>query len=232
MNMRKLLAVLVSAVMLASAGVSSLSFAEQGFSGAQVRGNELGAGRRTRRKPSARGRGKTARRSSAQTSLVNMLVNKSSYELGERTLKTGSQGTDVMELQELLNKLGFYVGNYGVDKDGVDGRYGRRTRAAVRQLQKRLGTAPNGRYTEETHKILKALLAANGIDYDAEKEKEGDEFLSGLGLQRIGKTNTDAASVGRTTQKATIKPSPSNDGKEEKDNSEAVNPLVKTVVIE
>ncbi|MEW6623193.1 MAG: spore cortex-lytic enzyme [Bacillota bacterium] len=67
----------------------------------------------------------------------NPMDNKEVYALGDRTLKWGSRGADVKELQRSLNDQGFNAGR-------VDGIYGPRTAAAVRNLQKDKGLTPDG----------------------------------------------------------------------------------------
>ena len=71
--------------------------------------------------------------------------------LGSRTLKNGSAGTDVRELQERLVKLGFDVGSCGVDGD-----YGTDTEKAVKLFQKANGLEASGVYDAGTHAKLTA----------------------------------------------------------------------------
>ena len=71
--------------------------------------------------------------------------------LGCRTLKNGSVGTDVRELQEKLIKLGFDVGSCGVDGD-----YGADTEKAVKLFQKANGLEVTGVYDAGTHAKLTA----------------------------------------------------------------------------
>ena len=60
-------------------------------------------------------------------------------EPGRRTLRRGMSGEDVRALQKQLLALGFDVG-----KAGADGIFGRGTRAAVVQFQKRAALAADG----------------------------------------------------------------------------------------
>lgn len=52
------------------------------------------------------------------------------------------RGTDVIILQTLLSQLGFDIGKFGEDGDGVDGWYGNRTRAGVTSFQQTQGITP------------------------------------------------------------------------------------------
>ena len=52
-----------------------------------------------------------------------------------RTLGLGMSGTDVMEIQATLSKLGFYSG-------ALDGIFGPQTRQAVIEFQTRYGLTP------------------------------------------------------------------------------------------
>lgn len=64
-----------------------------------------------------------------------------------RTLAPGAQGPDVVELQLALNELGFDVGD-------ADGRYGPRTEAAVRRLQRAFGLPEDGRAWADVYYVL------------------------------------------------------------------------------
>ncbi|MBU3188688.1 peptidoglycan-binding protein [Clostridium bowmanii] len=78
-------------------------------------------------------------------------------------LKIGSRGTEVMEIQALLNKLGYSVG-------GVDGIYGPKTSAAVARLQRNFGLSPTGVVNDETYKLMNSFL----IGYDTYRIRPGD----------------------------------------------------------
>lgn len=57
------------------------------------------------------------------------------YTLGMRILREGCTGEDVRALQILLKAKGYDLGTAGPNKDGVDGKYGPKTKAAVRSYQ-------------------------------------------------------------------------------------------------
>lgn len=59
------------------------------------------------------------------------------YYLGYRTLRQGNQGKDVKELQSILNELGFSCG-------AADGKFGAKTKAALKLFQKLKGLAADG----------------------------------------------------------------------------------------
>ena len=59
------------------------------------------------------------------------------YVLGDRSLKKGSRGGDVVTLQRVLTMKGYSLGP-------ADGIFGRLTRRAVRSFQKRRGLAVDG----------------------------------------------------------------------------------------
>ena len=58
------------------------------------------------------------------------------YTLGMRYLREGCEGEDVRALQILLKGRGYYLGTAGPNKDGVDGDYGPKTKAAVQRFQR------------------------------------------------------------------------------------------------
>ena len=74
------------------------------------------------------------------------------YTLGSRTLRLTSpymRGSDVRELQRMLNALGFSCGR-------ADGLYGSKTRAAVKAFQLRNGLAADGVFGWRTRAVLLA----------------------------------------------------------------------------
>ena len=78
-------------------------------------------------------------------------------------LKIGSRGTVVMEIQALLNKLGYDVGV-------IDGIYGPKTAAAVQKFQRYFGLSPTGVVNDETYKLMNRFL----IGYDTYRIRPGD----------------------------------------------------------
>ncbi|APC38849.1 M14 family metallopeptidase [Clostridium estertheticum] len=80
-----------------------------------------------------------------------------------QTLKIGSKGTVVSEIQALLNKLGYVVGE-------VDGIYGPKTAGAVRKFQKYFGLLPTGDVDDDTYKLMNRFL----LGYDTYRIKSGD----------------------------------------------------------
>jgi murein DD-endopeptidase MepM/ murein hydrolase activator NlpD len=68
------------------------------------------------------------------------------FVLGSRTLRVGSVGSDVRELQALLVTRGFNI--------TVDGAFGARTRKAVKALQRKLRLRPTGVVTSALLKRL------------------------------------------------------------------------------
>lgn len=87
-------------------------------------------------------------------------------ELGDRLLKKGMKGDDVAELQTLLTQL-----NYLNDK--IDGDFGAKTEAAVKEFQKAMQLEADGEYGEKSHK---AMMEAIGDDQpDVEEDPETTE---------------------------------------------------------
>ena len=78
-------------------------------------------------------------------------------------LKIGSRGTQVMEIQALLNKLGYGVGE-------IDGIYGPKTAAAVVKFQRYFGLSPTGIVNDDTYKLMNRFL----IGYDTYIIRPGD----------------------------------------------------------
>ncbi len=55
-------------------------------------------------------------------------------------LKRGSKGEKVKQLQRFLIAEGYDIGSFGVNRDGVDGDFGRRTEQAVIENQQPFST--------------------------------------------------------------------------------------------
>lgn len=72
--------------------------------------------------------------------------------LGTRLLKRGHKGSDVKELQELLNEFGFNAGT-------VDGDFGRNTEAAVKRMQTAANIEADGKYGNISHAALMDMIA-------------------------------------------------------------------------
>jgi cell wall-associated NlpC family hydrolase len=68
----------------------------------------------------------------------------------KRTLKPGSEGTDVKRHQRYLTRAGFRV--------RADGRYGGRTRRAQRRFERRVERRRDGRASRSDQRLLRRLL--------------------------------------------------------------------------
>ena len=82
-------------------------------------------------------------------------------------LKIGSKGTQVMEIQALLNKLGYDVGV-------IDGIYGPKTAAAVQKFQRYFRLPPTGTVADDTYRIMNQFL----LGYDTYRIIPGDTLYS------------------------------------------------------
>ena len=82
---------------------------------------------------------------------------------GEIMIKRGDKGDNVRALQMALKALGFDLGAFGPDKDGIDGDYGSVTQTAVEDLQRANGLPVTGAVDTDTAALLfVALLGAGG----------------------------------------------------------------------
>ena len=96
-----------------------------------------------------------------------------------RILREGMSGSDVAEVQSVLNRAGFSAG-------AADGFFGPRTRAAAARFQRRFGLAPDGVIGPATRRVLERFL----LGYDLYTLRRGDTFYNIA--QRYG---TSAAAV-------------------------------------
>ncbi|MBE5774441.1 MAG: hypothetical protein E7337_10985 [Clostridiales bacterium] len=93
------------------------------------------------------------------------------FELGQRLLKNGAEGPDVMQLQEYLIGLGYDVGRWG-----VSGIYDDGTEMAVMAFQKDAKVEADGDYGPITHA---ALMAA--VDSAAETPPDSAQSVAIVG---------------------------------------------------
>lgn len=84
-----------------------------------------------------------------------------------RILRLGLRGSDVMELQALLRKIGYNPG-------AVDGVFGSLTDQAVRQFQRNNGLTPDGVVGPNTYNALRRFL----LGYDTYSIRRGDTLYS------------------------------------------------------
>lgn len=80
-----------------------------------------------------------------------------------QTLRLGSEGAQVEELQNILHVLGFYKGK-------IDGIYGKQTQNAVIEFQKNMGLIPDGIAGSKTYQALQPFL----MGYDVYTIRSGD----------------------------------------------------------
>ena len=69
-------------------------------------------------------------------------------------LIVGDQGEDVKTLQSALKTLGYDLGTYGPNKDGIDGQFGTTTRNALIEFQKDNNLEPTGDLDQQTANLL------------------------------------------------------------------------------
>ncbi len=79
--------------------------------------------------------------------------------------KKGDKGDSVIALQRVLKVLGYELGTFGPDKDGIDGNYGVMTQNAVKRFQETNGLTETGIVdTQEVAALFLALLRTHGND--------------------------------------------------------------------
>lgn len=83
-----------------------------------------------------------------------------------RTLRIGMSGSDVMEIQAMLRKLGYRV--------AADGIFGPQTQRAVMEFQRNHGLYPDGVIGARTHAAMQRYL----LGYDAYTIRPGDTFYT------------------------------------------------------
>ena len=100
----------------------------------------------------------------------------------DRLLNKGTKGNDVKQMQKVLKQLGYELGNFGENKDGIDGIFGSVTQAAVRAFQEANGLTVDGIVGPETLKALKAATAELNKTADAAEGLNGtiEDLISNI----------------------------------------------------
>lgn len=117
------------------------------------------------------------------------------YILGARLLKKGSKGDDVAQLQRILVDMGYNLGTYGVNRDGVDGSYGDKTVAAVKKFQNYAQISVDGKYGSTTHKALMGVLD----DILKSEEEDDTEVVAPAGKRVVATTDKVNVRTGPST---------------------------------
>lgn len=98
-----------------------------------------------------------------------------------RTLKEGSSGADVRELQ--IRVAGWAAGSASRTYVAVDGQFGPGTKAAVKRFQSAYGLASDGIAGPDTHRALNALEQSDGstkhFNFSEFYSKDGSQFNGG-----------------------------------------------------
>jgi g-D-glutamyl-meso-diaminopimelate peptidase len=95
-----------------------------------------------------------------------------------RTLRYGMSGTDVMEMQAMLRKIGYNPGP-------IDGVFGAQTRNAVQRFQRRFGLVPDGIVGPATWRVMERFL----LGYDVYAVRPGNTVW---GIARAFGTSVEA----------------------------------------
>lgn len=84
-----------------------------------------------------------------------------------RILQLGTSGSDVMEIQSILKRLGY-------DPGPIDGSFGQKTEDAIIRFQQRFGLTADGIVGPATYRLLEGFL----LGYDRYTVRPGDTFYS------------------------------------------------------
>lgn len=95
-----------------------------------------------------------------------------------RTLRYGMSGTDVMEMQAMLRKIGLNPGP-------EDGKFGSQTKSAVQSFQRRFGLVPDGIVGPATWRVMERFL----LGYDLYTVRPGNTIW---GIARAYGTTVEA----------------------------------------
>lgn len=117
-------------------------------------------------------------------------------KLGDRSLKKGSTGNDVKELQHLLNTLL----NSGLTEDG---QFGANTETAVKAFQNKYNLTADGIYGANSHKALMLALSDTQPDLEEQQEENTNITLIATGALNIRAGDSTKYSIITTVSKDT-----------------------------
>lgn len=117
-------------------------------------------------------------------------------------LKKGDKNDAVALLQENLISLGYNLGTYGTNKNGVDGEFGSKTQTALKQFQKACGLAQTGTYNADTRAAMSKALTTLSAGEDKDDSSQA-EMPSGTKIITIT-ANAVNVRVGDSTEYGTV----------------------------
>lgn len=117
--------------------------------------------------------------------------------LNRATLRKGSKGEDVVVLQKALKSLGYGLGNYGPDHNGIDGEFGSETETAVKSFQRAYGLEVDGIVGPLTWQALADATKAVEAPTHERDNGTGENYL--IYTIKRGDTLTKIASAHRTS---------------------------------
>jgi hypothetical protein len=106
------------------------------------------------------------------------------------TASRGQKGEDATKIQQALKLKGYDLGNFGPNRDGVDGNFGPATQRAIKDFQTKMGIKPTGSVDQLTRNYLFAGFA-------------NSQFLNSLpgSSQRPGSSKSTGTKPQTTTSK-------------------------------
>jgi len=90
----------------------------------------------------------------SDVTISDIILNNNNRDLITR----GAKGEAVEEFQIILRDLGYDLGNFGPNGDGVDGKFGRKTKEAIKEFQKDHGLVVDGIIGINTATALSAYM--------------------------------------------------------------------------
>lgn len=131
------------------------------------------------------------------------VVKVETYKLGERILRHGDEGADVMQMQSYLVDLGYDLGDFGDNRDGIDGDFGDTTEIQLKKFQKKYKLEVDGEYGSKSHEaMLTAIeeLAKKEPEPEAEPAPVRNVVIEGGDCYVRTAPNTDGEKLGVATR--------------------------------
>lgn len=149
------------------------------------------------------------------------LTETDSTEEIERKVKAAAAGVDgdplVIEMQSYLAVLGFPLGNFGPNKNGVDGKFGETSKEALKTIQRILQLEVNGElsnsivdlleekvYSGKSYRELAKEAYQNGVNFDISKAISKAGFVNAIFYYAVIDESNSKVPAGVTTSQAIL----------------------------
>jgi len=121
------------------------------------------------------------------------------YEVDPDELKKGDENEKVTALQKNLLALGYDLGTFGTQKNGVDGDFGSKTETALKKFQSDYGLTATGTYNADTRAMMETAINALGTGTAPAVPEDNKPYVVITG-NAVNIRQGDSTEYGKVTQ--------------------------------